>query len=94
VSLGRIYIDPRIAGKLVTLAMKGRRAKGPHGLTLMEMRVANLLPKGMTNREIGKPLASPNKRLNISTEPGARDRTEAAMLGQREGCRLLSPAIP
>lgn len=90
VSAGGIYIDPRIAGKLVMLATKGRRAKGPHGLTLMEMRVADLLPKGMTNREIGRQLGISEQTVkthlrNLMRKLGARDRTEAAALAQREG---------
>ena len=87
---GGIYIDPRVAGKLVTLATKGRRAKGPHGLTLMEMRVADLLPKGLTNREIGQQLGISEQTVkthlrNLMRKLGARDRTEAASLAQREG---------
>lgn len=90
VTSGGIYIDPRIAGKLVTLATKGRRAKGPHGLTLMEMRVADLLPKGLTNREIGRQLGISEQTVkthlrNLMRKLGARDRTEAAALAQREG---------
>lgn len=90
VTSGGIYIDPRVAGKLVTLATKGRRAKGPHGLTLMEMRVADLLPKGLTNREIGRQLGISEQTVkthlrNLMRKLGARDRTEAAALAQREG---------
>jgi two-component system, NarL family, response regulator DevR len=34
VAAGDTFIDPRLAGKLILLATKGRRAKGPFGLTM------------------------------------------------------------
>lgn len=90
VMAGGTYIDPRVASKLVALATKGRRAKGPHGLTLQEMRVADLLPKGLTNREIGRALGISEQTVKthvrqVMRKMGARDRTEAAAMAQREG---------
>lgn len=84
------YIDPRVAGKLVHLATRGRRAKGPLGLTLQEMRVAELLPRGLSNREIGRQLEISEQTVkthlrNVMRKLGARDRTEAAALAQRQG---------
>lgn len=90
VAQGGTYLDPRVAGQLVPLAMGGSRAKGPFGLTVYEMRVVALLPKGLTNREIADELY-----LSVNTvkthlrhamaKMGVSDRTEAAALAQREG---------
>lgn len=87
---GGIYIDPRVAGRLVALATKGRRAKGPHGLTLMEMRVAELLPRGMTNHQIGRMLDISEQTVkthmrNLMRKLGANDRAQAAVLAERAG---------
>lgn len=90
VMTGGTFVDPRVAGKLVALATKGRRAKGPHGLTLQEMRVADLLPRGLTNREIGRELGISEQTVKthvrqVMRKLDARDRTQAAALAQREG---------
>lgn len=90
VAEGGTYVDPKVAGKLVDVATKGRRAKGPYGLSLTEMRVLELLPKGLSNREIGA-------ELNVSPETvkshvhailrklQVHDRTEASTIAIREG---------
>lgn len=90
VAQGGTYIDPQVTGKLTALATKGRRAKGPFGLTVQEMRVVELLPKGITNQEIAEELA-----LSVNTvkthlrhamaKMRVADRAEAAALAQREG---------
>jgi len=87
---GQTFVDPQVAGKVVHLAAKGSRAKGPHGLTLQEMRVLELVPRGLTNVEIGRELgvsaetvkshlASAMRKLQV------RDRTAAAAVAMREG---------
>lgn len=53
---GGTFIDPAVAGKLVELAVKAKRVKGPHGLTLQQRRVLERLPRGLTNIEIGEEL--------------------------------------
>lgn len=53
---GDMFIDPRVAPKLVTAATKKGSTKGPFGLTPQELRVVELLPKGMTNQEIAQHL--------------------------------------
>lgn len=90
VAEGGTYADPKVAGKLVALATKGRRAKGPFDLTLQEMRVLELLPRGLTNHEIGDRLGIGENTVkthlrNLMRKLGARDRVEAAAIALREG---------
>lgn len=87
---GKSYVDPRIAGKLVAFADKGRRTKGPFDLTLQEMRVLEKLPKGLTNREIGVELgiAEDTVKTHLSNalrKIKAKDRAEGAAVALREG---------
>ena len=90
VAEGATYADPKVAGKLVALATRGRRAKGPFDLTLQEMRVLELLPRGLTNHEIGDRLGIGENTVkthlrNLMRKLGARDRVEAAAIALREG---------
>jgi two-component system response regulator DevR len=87
---GATFADPKVAGKLVALATRGRRAKGPFDLTLQEMRVLELLPRGLTNNEIGDRLGIGENTVkthlrNLMRKLGARDRVEAAAIALREG---------
>ncbi|HEX2295379.1 MAG TPA: response regulator transcription factor [Actinomycetota bacterium] len=87
---GSTFADPKIAAKLVALATRGRRAKGPFDLTLQEMRVLELLPRGLTNHEIGAHLGIGENTVkthlrNLMRKLGARDRVEAAAIALREG---------
>lgn len=90
VAEGRTYIDSKVAGKLVDMAAKGRRAKGPYDLTLMEMRVLELLPKGLSNREIGTELGVSYETAkthvrHVMQKLHVHDRSEAAAIAIREG---------
>lgn len=87
---GSTFADPKVAAKLVALATRGRRAKGPFDLTLQEMRVLELLPRGLTNNEIGERLGIGENTVkthlrNVMRKLGARDRVEAAAIALREG---------
>lgn len=87
---GNTYIDPRAAGRLVQMATKGRRAKGPFGLTVQELRVVALLPKGFSNREIGEHLGVSEQTVKTHLHHAlrklnARDRAEAAAIATKEG---------
>lgn len=89
-SRGQTFADPRIAGALVAFASGGRRAKGPFGLTLQEMRVLERLPKGLTNREIADELGIGHNTVkthlsNAMHKMKAKDRVEAAAIAMREG---------
>lgn len=90
VARGDTFIDPRIAAKLVAFSTKGRRTKGPFGLTLQEMRVLEQLPKGLTNRLIGIELGISEDTVkthlsNAMHKIHAKDRVEAAAIALREG---------
>lgn len=90
VAEGVTFADPKVADKLVALATRGRRAKGPFDLTLQEMRVLELLPRGLTNHEIGDRLGIGENTVkthlrNLMRKLNARDRVEAAAIALREG---------
>lgn len=87
---GGTFVDPKVAGRLVALATKGRRAKGPYGLTLQEMRVVELLPRGLSNREIGRELGVSEHTVKTHLRHAMQkmrvsDRAEAAAMAMREG---------
>lgn len=90
VAEGRTYIDSMVAAKMIQLATKGRRAKGPHDLTIMEMRVLEMLPKGLSNRDIAKELGLSHETIkthirHILRKLQVADRAEAAAAATREG---------
>lgn len=89
VASGGTFIDPRVAGKLVTLITKRGRRSGPHDLTLMEMRVLELVSQGLSNREIARELniseVTVRSHVNHAMKKlDAHDRTEAADIALRE----------
>ena len=90
VAKGDIYVDARVTGKLVAIATRGRQAKGPYGLTVQEMRVVELLPKGMTNRDIGEQLGISEATVKTHLHNAMRklqvaNRAQAVAVAQREG---------
>ena len=90
VGQGQTFTDPRIGANLVARASRNRRTKGPFGLTIQEMRVIELLPRGLTNREIGEELGIKEDTVkthmrNALRKLKARDRVEAAAIALREG---------
>ena len=90
VAKGDIYVDARVTGKLVAIATRGRQAKGPFGLTVQEMRVVELLPKGMTNRDIGEHLGISEATVKTHLHNAMRklqvgNRAQAVAVAQREG---------
>ena len=89
VAAGGTFVDPRIADKLVTAAIAGRRASGPFGLTIPEMRVLGLLP-GRTNRAIARELGYSEAVVEAHLHGAmrklrVRDRNEAIAAARREG---------
>ena len=87
---GGTYIDERLAPKLATAARRGRRARGPFDLTLQEMRVIELLPRGLTNKEIGRELGVSEQTVkthlyNAMRKLKVRDRAQATAVAMREG---------
>ena len=90
VAAGGTFIDPNVAHRLVALATKGRMAKGPHDLTLAEMRVLEMLPSGGRNRDIAEALCVSEQTVkthvsHVLAKLGARDRAHAAAIALREG---------
>jgi two-component system, NarL family, response regulator DevR len=90
VSSGESFTDPKVGAKLAALASRNRRTKGPFGLTLQEMRVVELLPRGLTNRMIGEELGITEDTVKTHLRHAlrklkARDRVEAAAIALREG---------
>lgn len=87
---GGVFIDPGLAGKVTARLIKGRRSRGPSGLTQRQMRVLELLAKGMTNRQIGGELDLGDETVKthvsmIFDKLGVGDRTEAARFARQEG---------
>jgi DNA-binding NarL/FixJ family response regulator len=87
---GGTFVDSRVASKLVDVATKGRRAKGPFNLTMQEMRVLALLPRGLSNRQIGVELGLSEQTVKSHLQHAmaklrVHDRTEAAAIAIREG---------
>lgn len=90
VSSGETFTDPQIAEKLLALATRRRRVKGPFGLSDRELCVLERLPRGMTNREIGHELGITEDTVkthlrNVLRKMNAKDRAEAAAVAVREG---------
>lgn len=89
VASGESFIDPRALVKLTALS-GNRRALGPFDLTIMEMRVVALLPRGLTNAEIGDRLGISEATVKTHVRGAlkklkARHRTEAVAIAMREG---------
>jgi DNA-binding NarL/FixJ family response regulator len=87
---GGTFIDPSVAPRLIARATKGRRARGPYGLTQQEMRVVELLPRGLTNRDIALELNVSENTVKTHLRHAmaklrVSDRTEAVAIAMREG---------
>lgn len=90
VAAGGTFIDPTVAHKLVSLVVRGTQPRGPYGLTPREMRVLRLLPRGLTNREIGAQLGVSTETVKTHVRSILRkldvpDRVRAAGIAIREG---------
>jgi DNA-binding NarL/FixJ family response regulator len=90
VASGHTFVDPIVAGRLVLHALKGKRARGPYGLTVQEMRVLELLPQGLSNRDIARELGISGETVKTHMRHAMRklqvsDRVEAAAMVVREG---------
>ena len=90
VAEGGTFVDPRLAGRLVSLAAGHGGARGPYGLSNQEMRVLRYLPLGYSNREIGRELGISEQTVkthvsNTLRKLGVTDRAKAAAVARREG---------
>ena len=90
VGSGHTFFDPSLTAKFVRLATTGKRVKGPYDLTLQEMRVLELIPRGLTNQEIGRELGVTAQTVkshlaNAMRKLQVRDRTQAGAMAVQEG---------
>ncbi|HEX9890214.1 MAG TPA: response regulator transcription factor [Nitriliruptorales bacterium] len=90
IALGRTWIDPMLANRVVAAASRGQRAPGGHGLTSQEQRALVLLPRGLTNREIGEEMGISHETVkthlrNAFAKIGARNRHHAARIVTERG---------
>jgi DNA-binding NarL/FixJ family response regulator len=96
-ALGKSYIDPDVAGKLVAHIAQPLSAPAPfetphivEQLTEREIHVLRLLVQGLSNPEIARQLhLAPGTVRNyvseIFTKLGVSDRTQAAVMAMRMG---------
>ena len=87
---GRTYVDPRVAGSIINLALQARRDTGPLGLTRRELDVLRRLPRGETNRQIAAELGISEDTVKrhvrrIMRKLDANGRAEAASIAIRHG---------
>lgn len=90
VASGESFVDPKVSKKLMALAAKNQQAKGPFGLTLHQMRVLELLPRGLSNREIALKLGVSENTVKSHLRRAmkklkAKDRVAAAAIALKEG---------
>lgn len=90
VATGGVFVDPLVAARIVGLALRSQRRRGPYGLTLAELRVLERLPNGLTNREIGADLGIAESTVKSHVTAILRklevgDRAQAAARAVREG---------
>lgn len=84
------FVDPRLTGRLVHVALGAHRLTGLGGLSPSELRVVERLLLGMTDREIGEQLEMDEGAVGRHVREarrklGARDRLEAGTIARREG---------
>jgi DNA-binding NarL/FixJ family response regulator len=89
---GKTAVDPGVAGKLLAsvASLPPPLAPGPEVLSAREVAVLRLMAEGLTNAEIGLRLhlsegTVRNYASAILGKLGARDRTQAVVMGIRMG---------
>lgn len=90
VSSGRVFVDPVVAVNLPEPVTGEIQAIGPYGLTRQQRIVIGMLPRGLTNLEIGKELGIAEETVKTHLrlamrKLGTKSRAEAAAVAQREG---------
>jgi two-component system response regulator DesR len=90
VASGWPFVDPRLAGRLIQVALNGQRLAGLGGLTTSELRVVERLLLGLTDTEIGEQLGMDEDAVDhhvreAARKLGARERQEAGTIARREG---------
>jgi DNA-binding NarL/FixJ family response regulator len=91
VAEGASYVDPALAtAAWLAAAPSNRKEISPAGLTMQELRVLALLPKGLTNEQIAAELLVSRDTVkthvaNIQRKLRLHNRTEAAVAALRLG---------
>ena len=90
VAVGEIYVDPRIAGRLLRRRASNQRYPDPCDLSTREVEVVRLIVAGMSNKEISANLNLSEKTIKnhvsrIFTKFNCTARTQAAVYALRSG---------
>ena len=90
VAQGESFVDPRVAARVAALTSSGRRGAGPQSLTSSEVRVMELLPRGLSNKEIAGLLGVSANTVkshlaNAMRKLQVHSRAEATAVVVREG---------
>ena len=90
VAAGEIYVDPRIAGRLLRRRASNQRYPDPCDLSTREVEVVRLIVAGMSNKEISANLNLSEKTIKnhvsrIFTKFNCTARTQAAVYALRSG---------
>ncbi|MDR2529706.1 MAG: response regulator transcription factor [Synergistaceae bacterium] len=97
VSRGQSYVDPRVAGKLMTSFAKRKSESDLFGdLTSREKEILYWLSQGLSNNEIAIRMVLSEKTVknhvsHMLKKLDIRDRTQAAIMAWRMGFAQLSP---
>jgi len=94
---GESVLDPMVTQKVVTQLTTGRPAGAQEmleSLTDREIEVLRLVPKGLTNKAIGRELGISDRTVqghlaNIFGKLGVGTRTEAVLLAVQQGWIVL-----
>jgi DNA-binding NarL/FixJ family response regulator len=90
VAAGEMYVDPRIAGRLLSRRSANGRFSDPCDLSSREIEVVRLIVAGMSNKEISSNLRLSEKTIKnhvsrIFSKFNCTARTQAAVYALRSG---------
>lgn len=90
VGSGGRFFDPQVEAKLARTPSRGGLGTGSNELTATELQVLELLPKGLTNKEIGGCLGVSVSTVkthisHVMRKLEVRNRAEASAVALREG---------
>ncbi|MDR1874297.1 MAG: response regulator transcription factor [Synergistaceae bacterium] len=97
VSRGQSYVDPRVAGKLMTSFARRKNENDLLGeLTSREKEILYWLAQGLSNNEVAKRMVLSEKTVknhvsHMLKKLDIRDRTQAAIMAWKVGFAQLSP---
>jgi NarL family two-component system response regulator LiaR len=82
---GWTYVDPRSTGWLVQLALQGRMARSPFGLSVRQLQVVELANGGLTNAEIAAVLGVSVETVKTHMQKARRRSDSSVRLRARSG---------